>query len=95
LNGEADRVPHVLNLSFPGWRGEELCAALDLERVSISSGSACTAGTAEPSPVLLAMVGAARAASAVRISLGEETAAEDLREAVARFGRVLARGRTH
>lgn len=90
-NGEGDRVPHVLNVSFPGWRGEELCAALDLERVAVSSGSACSAGTAEPSPVLAAMVGPKRALSAVRISLGEETTLEDVHEAADRFARVLKR----
>ena len=92
-NGEAERAPHVTNLSFPGWRGEELCAALDLERVAVSSGSACSAGTAEPSPVLTAMVGEARALSAVRVSLGEETTRDDVDEALVRFARVL--GRTH
>ncbi len=92
-NGEAERAPHVTNLSFPGWRGEELCAALDLERVAVSSGSACSAGTAEPSPVLKAMVGEARALAAVRVSLGEETTAADVDEALARWARVLGRTR--
>jgi cysteine desulfurase len=90
-NGEG-RAPHVTNLSWPGWRGDELCAALDLEGVAVSSGSACSAGTAEPSPVLTAMVGPERASSAVRISLGEETTAEEVDEAVRRWARVLARG---
>ncbi|MDI1445257.1 cysteine desulfurase family protein [Polyangium sp. 6x1] len=92
-NGVAERAPHVTNLSFPNWRGEELCAALDLERVAVSSGSACSAGTAEPSPVLAAMVGEARALAAVRVSLGEETTADDVDEALARFARVLGRTR--
>src|SRR6185436_4596247 len=89
-NGEGPRAPHVLNLSWPGWRGDELCAALDLEGVAVSSGSACSAGTAEPSPVLLAMLGKPRASSAVRASLGEETTEAEVTEAVARFARVLA-----
>jgi cysteine desulfurase len=84
-------VPHVTNLSWPVWRGDELCAALDLEGVAVSSGSACSAGTAEPSPVLTAMLGAERAASAVRISLGEETTEDDVAEAARRFSLVLAR----
>ncbi len=92
-NGEAPRAPHVINLSWPGWRGEELCAALDLEAVAVSAGAACSAGTAEASPVLRAMVGVDRASSAVRVSLGEDTTAEDLDEALARFARVLARVR--
>ncbi|AUX43025.1 cysteine desulfurase [Sorangium cellulosum] len=93
-NGEAPRAPHITNLSWPGWRGDELCAALDLEGVAVSSGSACSAGTAEPSPVLTAMLGPERAASAVRISLGEETTEADLAEATRRVARVLARLRS-
>ncbi|EYF02453.1 cysteine desulfurase family protein [Chondromyces apiculatus] len=91
-NGTAERAPHVSNLSWPGWRGDELCAALDLEGVAVSSGSACTAGTAEPSPVLTAMVGPERASSAVRVSLGEDTHLEEVMEALQRWSRVLARG---
>lgn len=91
-NGDAARAPHVSNLSWPGWRGDELCAALDLEGVAVSSGSACSAGTAEASPVLRAMAGEARAASAVRSSLGEETTAEDIDDALRRWTQVLRRG---
>ncbi|HRI69930.1 MAG TPA: cysteine desulfurase family protein [Polyangium sp.] len=93
-NGEGERAPHVTNISFRGWIGPELCAALDLEGVAVSSGSACSAGTAEPSPVLESMVGRERALSAVRISLGEDTTPDDLREALVRWQRVLARAAT-
>jgi cysteine desulfurase len=92
-NGTAPRAPHVTNLSWPGWRGDELCAALDLEGIAVSSGSACSAGTAEASPVLRAMVGEARAAAAVRLSLGEETTTEDVAIAVLGWARVMERGR--
>lgn len=91
VNGTGPRAPHVTNLSWPGWRGDELCAALDLEGVAVSSGSACSAGTAEPSPVLRAMLGPERAASAVRISLGDATTEEDVERALAAFRTVLAR----
>lgn len=90
-NGDAPRAPHVSNLSWPGWRGDELCAALDLEGIALSAGSACSAGTAETSPVLTAMHGEARARSAVRLSLGEDTTAEDLAEALRAWDRVLRR----
>ena len=93
-NGDGDRSPHVLNMSFSGWIGPELCAALDLEGVAVSSGSACSAGTAEPSPVLEAMVGRTRALSAVRISLGEDTSVDEIREALVRWQRVFARAVT-
>ncbi len=93
-NGDGDRAPHVLNMSFSGWIGPELCAALDLEGVAVSSGSACSAGTAEPSPVLESMVGRARASSAVRVSLGEDTSVDEIREALVRWQRVFARAVT-
>ncbi|HHH31164.1 MAG TPA: cysteine desulfurase [Polyangiaceae bacterium] len=91
-NGEGPRAPHVINLSWSGWQSAELCAALDLEGVALSSGSACSAGTASPSPVIMAMHGPERAASAVRISLGEDTTEADVDGAVRAFGRVLGVG---
>lgn len=90
-NGDGLRAPHVLNLSFPGWSGDELAAALDLEGVYVSAGSACAAGTSEPSPVITAMVGRERAGSAIRISLGEETSRADVSAAISAFERVLGR----
>jgi cysteine desulfurase len=90
-NGGEPRAPHVTNLSFSGWLGPELCAALDLEGLCVSSGSACSAGTAEPSPVITAMLGRARAASAVRISLGETSNRAEMSAAAQIFLRVLAR----
>jgi len=76
VNGEGERMPHVSNLSFRGVRGDELVAALDLLGVQVSSGSACSAGTPEPSPVIQAMHGKARALEAVRVSLGEDVTLE-------------------
>ena len=76
VNGARDsRVAHVSNLSLNGWRSDELVAALDLRGVCVSAGSACSAGTIEPSPVITNMLGLERAARAVRISLGVETTA--------------------
>jgi cysteine desulfurase len=91
VNGSGPRAPHVTNLSWPGWSGAELVAALDLEGLAVSSGSACSAGTSDPSPVLKAMVGELRAASAVRFSLGETSTMEDVLFAEAALRRVLAR----
>jgi cysteine desulfurase len=88
---EARRAPHVANIAFPGWAGPELVAALDLEGVAASSGSACSAGTADPSPVIAAMHDAATAASSVRFSLGEDTTHDDVTFALAAVARVLAR----
>ncbi len=91
VNGRAPRAAHVTNLSWPGIGGPELVAALDLDGVSVSSGSACSAGTSEPSPVLRAMLGEARARCAVRVSLGESTTREDVDYALQVFSRIAAR----
>ena len=93
VNGlQTGRAAHVSNLSFSGCRGDELVAALDLEGVRVSSGSACSAGTTEPSVVISAMLGRERATSAVRISLGEDTGAAQVEYAIAAFLRVLSSG---
>ena len=74
----AERLPHVTNFGLPGQRGDELVAALDLLGVLVSSGSACAAGTAEPSPVITALAGREAARAAVRVSFGEESTEADL-----------------
>jgi cysteine desulfurase len=85
------RAPHVVSVSWAGWVGAELAAALDLEDISISSGSACSAGTIEPSPVIEAMLGTARASSSVRVSMGEDTSEADVDACIEAFRRVIAR----
>jgi len=88
---ETMRAPHVASLVLEGFAGPEIVAALDLEGVSVSSGSACSAGTSEPSAVIAAMIGKARAASAVRVSMGDITTEEELARAAATFLRVTRR----
>jgi cysteine desulfurase len=78
-------------MSWPGWAGDELAAALDLEGICVSAGSACAAGTPEPSRVIAAMLGESRARSALRVSLGEETTENDLERAIVAYERVLTR----
>jgi cysteine desulfurase len=80
-NGPADgpRLPNTLNVSFPGAPGESLLVLLDLAGVAVSLGSACAAGAAEPSHVLLAMGRDRDAArSGVRFSVGPSTTAADI-----------------
>ena len=86
---DAPRLGHVTNLSFAGRAGDELVAALDLLGVAVSSGSACSAGTTEPSKIIGAMLGFERARGAVRISLGEATTGQDVDFALKAFERVL------
>jgi cysteine desulfurase len=80
LNGpRSSRLPNNVNFSFPGLEGELLIMNLDLEGVAASSGSACTAGSIEPSHVIGAL-GAPheRVVSAVRFTLGRSTTEEDV-----------------
>lgn len=72
VNGhDTERVPHVLNVSFPGTSSETMLMNLDLEGIAASSGSACSAGSLRPSHVLEAMgIGGERLASAIRFSFG-------------------------
>jgi cysteine desulfurase len=68
------QVPHVLHVSFAGADGEALVEALDLAGIAVASGSACHAGSSEPSHVLLAMgVAPELSRAALRFSLGSET----------------------
>ncbi|MFX3615991.1 MAG: cysteine desulfurase family protein [Sporolactobacillus sp.] len=84
LNGNSEHyLPQVLNLYFPGTNVETLLTRLDLEGVAVSSGSACTAGSLEPSHVLSAMYGseAPETHSSLRISFGIENTEEEIRRA--------------
>jgi cysteine desulfurase len=74
LNGHPTmRLPHTLNLSFPFVESESLLLELDLRGVEVSSGSACTSGTGEPSHVLLAMgIPHEICRGSLRFSLGRE-----------------------
>lgn len=92
VNGAGvERAPHVSSLAFAGVRGDELAAALDLEGIRVSSGSACTAGTSEPSQVIEAMLGRERARSTLRVSLGEDSTQAEVDEFLAGIARVLPR----
>jgi len=75
VNGDPDhRVPNTSNISFDGIEAESLLIALDLEGVAISTGSACSSGTLEPSHVLKAMgLPTARTRNSLRFSLGPAT----------------------
>ena len=79
-NGDpAHRLANTLNASFIGVDSETMLMALDLEGICASSGSACMVGSVRASHVLLAMgLPMERARSAVRLSLGKWTTAEEI-----------------
>ncbi|OLT42355.1 cysteine desulfurase NifS [Saccharomonospora sp. CUA-673] len=88
LNGlpadSPDRLPGIAHFTFPGCAGDSLLMLLDAKGIECSTGSACTAGVAEPSHVLTAMGADATAArGSLRFSLGHTSTREDV-DAVAR-----------
>jgi cysteine desulfurase len=85
------RLPNNVHLSFDGADSQSLVIGLDLHGVAVSSGSACTSGSLEPSHVLVALgLPAERAACAVRLTLGRGTADEDVTYTVAALRDVVA-----
>ena len=76
---EAPRLPGTTNASFGGTEGEALMMSLDLQGVAISTGSACSSGSLEPSHVLRAMrVPRPYLHGALRFSMGRSTTADDI-----------------
>lgn len=90
----APRIGGTINAGFAGARGESIVIALDLAGVAVSTGAACTSGTVEPSPVLLALgLDATRAREAVRFSLGRATTLVELDAVLGRLPAILERAR--
>ncbi|MEV0781228.1 cysteine desulfurase family protein [Streptomyces sp. NPDC050433] len=83
VNGHgAPCVPETLNVSFTGIRGDTLVDVLAVHGICVSAGSACHAGSDEPSHVLTAMgIAAERARSSIRFSPGRTTTLADIAEA--------------
>ena len=84
INGTMDkRLPNNVNVSFAGIEGEAVLLRLDLEGIAASSGSACTAGSLDPSHVLTA-IGLTRdeAKGSLRLTLGTDTTQADIDEVV-------------
>lgn len=83
FGGAVPRVPNTLCVGFAGLDAEPVLARLERAGVVASSGSACSAGGTQPSPVLLAMgLDERQARSGVRFSLGRDTRAEDIERAL-------------
>src|SRR5262249_50183846 len=88
------RLPGNAHFSFPGCEGDALLMLLDARSVACSTGSACTAGVAQPSHVLLAM-GAdhARARGSLRFTLGWTSTQSDVHALGAGIGEAVGRAR--
>ena len=92
INGTMDkRLPNNVNVSFAGIEGEAVLLRLDLEGIAASSGSACTAGSLDPSHVLTA-IGLTRdeAKGSLRLTLGTDTTQADIDEVVKKLPGIVA-----
>jgi cysteine desulfurase len=96
LNGApAPRVPNTTNISFDGVEAESLLIALDLEGFAVSTGSACSSGTLEPSHVLRAMgLPSHRTQNSIRFSLGAGNTEEQVDALVAKLPTVVEKLRS-
>jgi cysteine desulfurase len=95
INGVgADRLPGIVNVTFPGTQSDSLLLLMDSEKVSCSTGAACSAGVHRPSHVLLAMGHSEiTAQSSLRFSLGADSTQADVDFALSVLPTVIARGR--
>jgi cysteine desulfurase len=95
LNGDpVDRLPGNAHFSFPGCEGDSLLLLLDARGVECSTGSACSAGVARPSHVLLAMgADEERARGSLRFSLGHTSTAADVDALLEVLPQVVERAR--
>lgn len=96
LNGHPEkRLPHILNVSFPGVSTETLLMSLDIEGIAAASGSACTSGSLEISHVLKAMhLPESVTSSAVRFSFGMGNSKEQIETAAQKTATIVKRLRT-
>ncbi|WP_404453157.1 cysteine desulfurase [Virgibacillus necropolis] len=94
LNGDRENaVPSIINISFPDTDVEQLLTNFDLSGIAASSGSACTAGSVEPSHVLSAMYGSesVRTTNSIRFSFGLHNKKEDIVDAAERVASIVKR----
>ncbi|MEF7494189.1 cysteine desulfurase family protein [Lysinibacillus sphaericus] len=94
INGnEEQSLPHVLNISFEGMEVESFLVNLDMAGICVSSGSACTAGSIDPSHVLVAMFGQGteELRNSIRFSFGQDLTEKDIRDAAEKTAQIVKR----
>ncbi|MCA1009778.1 cysteine desulfurase family protein [Halobacillus halophilus] len=94
INGaEEYSIESIINISFPEMNVETMLTNFDLSGIAASSGSACTAGSVEPSHVLSAMYGTGdpRTTNSIRFSFGQSNSKEDLIQAAQKISQIVQR----
>ncbi len=88
----AARIPNILSVCVEGAEGEAILGYLDMSGIQVSSGSACTSGSLDPSHVLLACgVPVERAHGSIRVSLSHETTEADIDALIAAMPKAVSR----
>lgn len=94
INGGENTLPGIAHFTFVGAEGDALLLLLDAQGVQCSTGSACSAGIAQPSHVLIAMGMAPKIArSSIRFSIGTTTSEKDIDKAISVISEVVSRAR--
>lgn len=93
LNGDPiRRLPNNLNIRLDGIEGESMILMLDMEGICVSSGSACTSGSLDPSHVLLALgIPPENAHGSLRVTVGRSTTQKDIDFFLKVFPPIVAR----
>ncbi|MEK7506101.1 MAG: cysteine desulfurase family protein [Patescibacteria group bacterium] len=89
INGKSD-APHILNIYFPTEFAGDLLVKLDMAGIAVSAGSACSARSYVPSPVLQALgLPQERVRGSLRFSFGKTLGTGEIKEALKRIGKIL------
>ena len=87
----ANRASHISSIAIDDVDGEDLLAALDLEGIAASGGSACESGSTQTSHVITALYGEEHSAATVRFSLGRETTEHDIEQTILKLTSIVTR----
>ena len=94
INTPANSLPGIVNVTFPGTKGETLLLLMDMEGIACSTGSACSAGVHRPSHVLVALGRSEdEAIGTLRFSLGATSTSQDIEKVLAVLPDVVKRAR--
>ena len=88
---DENRASHISSIAIDDVDGEDLLAALDLEGIAASGGSACESGSTQTSHVITALYGEEHSAATVRFSLGRETTEHDIEQTILKLTSIVTR----
>lgn len=95
INTPENSLPNIVNVTFPGTKGETLLLLMDMEGIACSTGAACSAGVHRPSHVLVAMGRSEdHAIATLRFSLGAQSTEADIDQVLKVLPDVVTRART-